>query len=95
MDEKLERVQLMARFKLMVKRLLNETVDLERLARDAAYARQRLAEIEEAAADEELLVMVLRLREWCVPDTPAAAAVAEAGAATRPTRSYVLGARSW
>ena len=45
MDEKLERAQLMARFKLMVKRSLGESVDLERLARDLAYARSRLAEV--------------------------------------------------
>ncbi len=91
MDEKLERAQLMARFKLMVKRSLGESVDLEGLARDPAYARVRLAEIEEAALDEELLVMVLRLRDLFVPvDSPAA------GADTaRETRNYKMGARAW
>lgn len=90
MDEKLERAQLMARFKLMVRRSLSESVDLELLARDVGYARSRLAEIEEAAMDEELLIMVLRLRDMFVPiDTPLAPEVA------RETRSYKMGARAW
>lgn len=98
MDEKLEKARLMARFKLMVKRSLNQSVDLERLSREADYARQRLAEIEEAAEDEELLVMVLRLRDWCVPGSEVAPAVAEPAlptGGTRPTRNYTMGARSW
>jgi hypothetical protein len=94
MDEKLERAQLMARFKLMVKRSLGESVDLERLARDLAYARSRLAEVEEAAQDEELLIMVLRLRDIFVPlEAPPLAEIGtEAG---REIRSYKMGARSW
>jgi hypothetical protein len=92
MDEKLEKAQLMARFKLMVKRLLNQSVDLERLSREPAYARERLAEIEEAAEDEDLLVMVLRLRDLCVPPSADSAPAVEP---TRPTRSYTMGARSW
>ena len=56
MDNKMEMAQLLARFKLQVKRALGETVDLERLTRDPAYARQRLNEIEEAAADEDLSI---------------------------------------
>ena len=98
MDETLEKARLMARFKLMVKRTLNQSVDLERLSREPAYARARLGEIEEAASDEELLVMVLRLRDSCLPhlaEAPAAAPPAETAPATRPTRSYMLGARSW
>ena len=93
MEEKLEKAQLMARFKLMVKRSLNQSVDLERLSRDAAYARERLAEIEEAAEEEELLVMVLRLRDICVPAIPATGE--SVASPTRPTRSYTMGARSW
>ena len=46
MDNKMEMAQLLARFKLQVKRALGETVDLERLTRDPAYARQRLNEID-------------------------------------------------
>lgn len=103
MDEKLEKAQLMARFKLMVKRTLSQTVDLERLGRDPAYARERLAEIEEAALDEELLVMVLRLRDLLLPTpepvvaaAPAAVAMPEIPAASpKETRNYMMGARAW
>lgn len=99
MDERLELAQLLARFKLQVKRTLNQSVDLEKLARDAAYARQRLAEIEEDALDEELLVMVLRLRDILVPAVPAAVEAAPPPALEAPvareTRSYLMGARSW
>lgn len=94
MDDKLEKAQLMARFKLMVKRSLSQSVDLERLSREPAYARERLAEIEEAALDEELLVMVLRLRDLFVPVTPVAVAEAAANPAGE-TRSYKMGARAW
>jgi hypothetical protein len=88
MDDKLEKAQLMARFKLMVKRSLSQSVDLERLSREPAYARERLAEIEEAALDEELLVMVLRLRDLLLP-------AAEAASPASETRSYKMGARAW
>jgi hypothetical protein len=90
-EKQLEMVQMLARFKLQVKRALGESVDLERLARDTAYARQRLAEIEEAAMEEELLVMVLRLRDLLVPPEAQEAAAA----AGKETRSYLMGARSW
>ena len=101
MDGKLEKAQLLARFKLQVKRSLNESVDLERLTREPEYARQRLAEIEEAALDEELLVMVLRLRDELLPAPPTPAAPLPAAVplpeapATRETRTYLMGARSW
>ena len=92
MDEKLEKAQLMARFKLMVKRTLSQTVDLERLSREPVYARERLAEIEDAALDEELLVMVLRLRDLLLPMAPVVEIPKEA---PRETRNYKMGARSW
>lgn len=103
MDQRLETAQLLARFKLQVKRSLNQTVDLERLARDTDYARQRLAEIEEDALDEDLLVMVLRLRDLLVPApapepmaAPVIAAVPEPETpAVRETRNYLMGARAW
>lgn len=102
MDEKIEKAQLMARFKLMVKRTLGQTVDLERLDRESAYARQRLAEIEDAALDEELLVMVLRLRDLLLPALPAPVVEATSPAAEPPpaappreTRNYMMGARAW
>jgi hypothetical protein len=98
-EKQLEIAQMLARFKLQVKRSLRETVDLEKLTRDASYARQRLAEIEEAATEEDLLVMVLRLRDLLVPiDQPNLAASAPAAPdmpGNRETRSYLMGARSW
>jgi len=104
MNKQMETAQLLARFKLQVKRSLGETVDLESLSRNPAYARQRLAEIEEAALDEELLVMVLRLRDLLLPMeitpepvaeiTPQpASAVPES--APKETRKYLMGARAW
>lgn len=102
MEKSMEMAQLLARFKLQVKRSLAETVDLEALTRDPAYARQRLAEIEEAAADEELLVMVLRLRDHLLPAvdvTPQIALPTQEPVAEPPdkreTRSYLMGARAW
>lgn len=101
MNERLEIAQLLARFKLHLKRSLGQSVDLERLERDHAYARQRLAEIEEDALDEDLLVMVLRLRDIVLPAASAAPPVPDATppAADAPVagqvRNYLMGARSW
>ncbi|WP_153144744.1 hypothetical protein [Dechloromonas sp. H13] len=98
MDKQMAVAQLLARFKLQVKRTLGETVDLERITRDADYTRQRLAEIEEAALDEDLLVMVLRLRDHLLPpETPPTPAPVAAPAApeAKETRRYLMGARSW
>ena len=97
MDKQMEMAQLLARFKLQVKRSLGETVDLEALARNAAYARQRLSEIEEVAEDEGLLVMVLRLRDLLLP-VEVAAPVSMGPAAndmSKETRNYLMGARAW
>lgn len=100
MDKTLETAQLLARFKLQVKRSLGESVDLERLTREPVYARRRLAEIENAAEDENLLIMVLRVRDAvlpapAVPVQPIAQAEPEPERKTRETRSYVMGARAW
>jgi hypothetical protein len=101
MDKHMEMAQLLARFKLQVKRALSESVDLEKLTRDPAYAKQRLAEIEEAAMDEDLLVMVLRLRDMLFPPAAITTAPADAPVAPSPelpvkeTRSYLMGARAW
>lgn len=107
MDDAMARAQLLARFKLQVKRTLGEAVDLEALTRDPQYARQRLAEIEDAATEEDLLIMVLRLRDLLLPAPPSAELLAEtaapviepvpsaAPAPTRETRNYLLGARAW
>jgi hypothetical protein len=98
-EKQLEIAQLLARFKLQVKRSLGQSVDLEKLAREPDYARQRLSEIEEAAMEEELLVMVLRLRDLLVPHTPTLAVATPAmpmsEPAVRETRNYLMGARSW
>jgi hypothetical protein len=105
MTKQMETAQLLARFKLQVKRALGQSVDLERLTREPGYARQRLSEIEEAAEDEELLVMVLRMRDLLLPFTPAVALVApaseivptppEVANKTSEIRSYLMGARAW
>ncbi|WP_303785854.1 hypothetical protein [Azovibrio restrictus] len=92
--------RLLARLKLQVRRLLNQSVDLEKLSRDPEYARQRLAEIEELAGDEELLVLVLRLRDLLCP-LPAVEPQADAmpeppGPVSQgPSRDYRFGARAW
>jgi len=101
MDKQMETAQLLARFKLQVKRTLGQTVELERLTREPAYARQRLNELEDAADDEELLVMVLRLRDLLLPVQAAIDAApppepqTEPGKRTGETRSYMKGARAW
>lgn len=58
----LETIRLMVRFKLQVRRLLDQTVDLDQLATDPDYARLRLSELEAATQDEEFLVMLVQLR---------------------------------
>ncbi len=96
MDAKLELAQLMARFKLMVRRSLNQSVDLERLSREPKYARLRLAEIEEAAMDEDLLVMVVRLRDLVLP--PPVQVEIPPPPLEKPAkklRDYSTGARAW
>jgi len=96
-DKSMEIAQLLARFKLRVKRSLGQTVDLERLTREPEYARQRLSEIEEAAEEEELLIMLLQLRSHLLPVAAAAGPAADeaAPARTAETRSYLRGARAW
>lgn len=105
MTKQMETAQLLARFKLQVKRALGQSVDLERLTREPSYARQRLSEIEEAAEEEELLVMVLRMRDLLLPFTPEVTEVVpvakivpappEAVNKTSEIRSYLMGARAW
>ncbi len=97
LPDSLETARLLARFKLQVRRTLDQSVNLEQLAHDPDYAKARLAEIEDAAEDEELLVMVLRLRALLLPPPVATAPVAPAPepAASQETRNYKFGARSW
>ena len=98
MDKTMETAQRLARFKLQVKRTLGQSVNLERLTRDPGYARQRLAEIEEAAEDEDLLVQLLQLRDLLLPAAAAPAtieATEPAPRTTAPLRNYLQGARAW
>lgn len=90
MDEHIEQLRLLARLKLQVRRELDQAVDLERMKREPQYALSRLAEIEESAADEELLVTVLRLREMLdlYPADPVPTAPPAVG------QRYLFGARS-
>lgn len=92
MEDPYELPRLLARFKLQVRRLLNQAVDLEKLTQEPEYARVRLAEIEEVADDEELLVTLLRLRTLLSPVAVAPEPPAPARAATR---DYRFGARAW
>lgn len=97
-SDSLETTRLLARFKLQVRRALDQSVNLDQLANDPAYAKARLAEIEDAAEDEDLLVMVLRLRALLLPPPPVVAAPAAPVAEPAPsqeTRNYKFGARSW
>lgn len=98
LPDSLETARLLARFKLQVRRTLDQSVNLEQLAHDPDYAKARLAEIEDAAEDEELLVMVLRLRALLLPLPPVATAPppsAPEPAPSQETRNYKFGARSW
>lgn len=92
MNEELELMQLMARFKLQVRRQLDQLVDLDRIKSDSAYARTKLSEIENLADDEELLMMVLRLRNLLLSAAPVDAKTAPPD---NHGRSYKFGARSW
>lgn len=61
-SHQLDMIRLMVRFKLQVRRLLDQAVDLDQLVSDLPYARTRLAEIEAACQDEDLLIMLVQLR---------------------------------
>ena len=88
-----ELVRMLASFKLTVKKTLQKSVDLEALAKDVAYAKKCLAEVEDAAESVELLVLVMKLRELLVFNAPEPAPAAED--ASKETRDYKFGARSW
>jgi hypothetical protein len=70
-DEQVELAHMLARFKLHVRRELNESVDLDLLKNNPEYARVRLSQIEEKAEHEDLLVSVLMLRERLCNRAPA------------------------
>ena len=97
MDEQLDTAVLLARFKLLVRRQLAEPVDLDQLTRDPDYARSRLAHLEDMAENEDLLVMLLKVRERLLPPPPKPA-IPEAPAIAPKTetgRDYKFGARAW
>jgi hypothetical protein len=91
-DEQVELAQMLARFKLHVRRVLNESVDLDLLKNDPEYARERLSQIEEKAEDEDLLVSVLMLRERLCSRAPARSASPEPQPHA-PETKYRFGAR--
>jgi hypothetical protein len=102
MDQRLETAQLMARFKLCLRRSLQSSVDLQRMAQDRDYALQTLRETEDHADTEELLVLTLQLRDALFPvamrqiDPVAARSLPLAAASDNgQTRDYKFGARSW
>lgn len=98
MDEQahIELIRLMARFKLQVRRQLNEAVDLQQLESNPAYAKIRLREIEDAADDEDLLIMVLSLRERLLPKaaSPIHSKPTPIPSTAAPEKKYLFGARS-
>ncbi len=63
LQDRLETVQLLARFKLSVRRHLQIAVDLQLLESDRNYAERVLAAIEAAAEDEQLLILPLQVRD--------------------------------
>lgn len=62
-----EKIKLLAKFKLMVKQQLKKNVDLEKLTTNPEYARTALRELEDAANEEEMLLLVLHMREVLLP----------------------------
>jgi hypothetical protein len=102
---RLEVVQLLARFKLSVRRNLQIAVDLQLLQVDRHYAERVLAAIEAAAEDEQLLILTLQVRDCVLPaPAPAPALIAETVAApteaptvrsNSQTRTYMFGARGF
>lgn len=94
MNEDIELLRFLARLKLQVRRELDQFVDLDRLKNEPEYAKQRLSEIENATADEDLLVLVLRLREMLVPRQPVTPPAAPEPVRVSREQRYLFGARS-
>jgi len=90
-ENEIEMATLLARFKLKVRRDLGLSVDLSAMSADKAYAEKSLKEVEELAEDEDLLVMVIRLRHLLGQG----GAKAGDSQAQNGGRSYQFGARSW
>lgn len=86
----MELARRLARFKLGVRRSLGESVNLDALRTDLGYRTRTLADIEERANDEDLLVSLLLVREML--DRRSDGDVT--GDGTKPGRDYRFGARS-
>lgn len=86
----MELARRLARFKLGVRRSLGESVNLDALRTDLDYRTRTLADIEERADDEDLLVSLLLVREML--DRRSDSDVTSEG--TKPGRDYRFGARS-
>ena len=102
MDQRLETAQLMARFKLCLRRSLQSSVDLQRMTQDRDYAQQVLRDAEDRADTEELLVLTLQLRDALFPaamrqiePVVAAPLPPPATSDSGQTRNYKFGARAW
>lgn len=96
MDEnkKIELIRLMARFKLQVRRQLDQSIDLFQLEHDLSYAKQRFCEIENQADDEELLVTLLTLRDLLLPPPEKIAPAVCDASLPMLQNKYIFGARS-
>ena len=101
MDDRLEIARLLARYKLAVRRSLQQSVDLQLMVQDRNYADFKLRETEDAAGNEELLILIVQLREALFPAAPVQAVIAAPinsaliQSDSGQTRTYVGGARSW
>ncbi|RMX03449.1 hypothetical protein D8I35_16320 [Corticibacter populi] len=84
-ESEFELAQLMARFKLHVRKHLGLAVDLEQMANDKTYASAMLRAVENEAEDEDLLILLVRLRSRLNRPAPVSTA-GEAPAATDTPR---------
>lgn len=97
-----ELMQMMARFKLRMRRVLNQTVDTYRFLEDRDYAFAML-KIADGSDDEDLIIMSMRVSDMMgmMPGgntTPKALAKEAAGATgegkeEKPKDRYMFGAR--
>ena len=91
-----ELLKQLAKFKMLLRRSANHSVDIEKLLADRAYAKQVLS-IAEEADSEELVVMALELKDklglLSQPAAPAAKANDKPEDDEKPKDKYVFGPR--